>query len=667
MRAKQSRQPTNSPVQEKLPKGKMPEEKIPPVIENSPKEQNIDPANININDQVEKDMLQGEEHISEEELKTEPVEEKKLIVIKPRENYLQDKILKMNCDQKLMSSIKRGLSAKMNIIHEDIKTDGILITEVPSNLKKFLPKHKDKVSSSVDYNLKQKYRNIKQLRLEQDLLKKQVVQIEQNVQLLKETPIVNVHKKSASELEIEKNKINNFEIQKNKITERINTIEDQIKELLKTNDEPPQMKERIKTFLDNFERDKEIVEIRAKKFFKESKQRNQRISNDITTLLNKRKKEMEQKEQDAKTQKEELKKKFKEEEIAIEQKQFQLNKEKVLKAKPYIFQKPESKAKDCLFTEKYKIFQQQEENLIKLEKLKRKEFYKSIPNEEIKEFADKFDENKAKHENENENNKKKLVLEWKTRKESLPTYQLPLYDSVDNNDIKEQEEAKKEKIESLVRLKKNYSTRIQDERQPTINEKLQKQRLDLIKVLENPKLNVHKYTLFNHKKNRVILKKRVNSKPSKYKWELKLEDDSDNLDKSGIEQNLIKKPKKKKLSPIIYKRHPIPDKKIDYLREMIASKEEKKNTNNLSSIPENKAKWDKIISDKKGNLVDNINKVREQAEILEKEANMREQVLKLNGGIENNPQLGKKLSSLLIDSIEAKLSILNSINEKLNA
>ena len=96
---------------------------------------------------------------------------------------------------------------------------------------------------------------------------------------------------------------------------------------------------------------------------------------------------------------------------------------------------------------------------------------------------------------------------------------------------------------------------------------------------------------------------------------------------------------------------------------MILLKQEKKNSLFLS--PNNKSKWDKIISDKKGNLVDNINKVKEKADILEKEANMKEKVLKLNGGIENNPELGKKLSSLIIDSIEAKLSIINSINEQL--
>ena len=40
---------------------------------------------------------------------------------------------------------------------------------------------------------------------------------------------------------------------------------------------------------------------------------------------------------------------------------------------------------------------------------------------------------------------------------------------------------------------------------------------------------------------------------------------------------------------------------------------------------------------------------------------MQEKILNLSGGIENNPELGQKVSSLLIDSIEAKLSILNNI------
>ena len=39
--------------------------------------------------------------------------------------------------------------------------------------------------------------------------------------------------------------------------------------------------------------------------------------------------------------------------------------------------------------------------------------------------------------------------------------------------------------------------------------------------------------------------------------------------------------------------------------------------------------------------------------------------ININGGIANNPKLGRKVSNLLLDSIQAKLSILNQMNQKL--
>ena len=75
-------------------------------------------------------------------------------------------------------------------------------------------------------------------------------------------------------------------------------------------------------------------------------------------------------------------------------------------------------------------------------------------------------------------------------------------------------------------------------------------------------------------------------------------------------------------------------------------------------------KWDKIINKFNGNIIENVNNIKQQADYLEKEAFMKEKILNLNGGIENNPELGQKVSSLLIDSIEAKLSILNKITQE---
>ena len=53
-----------------------------------------------------------------------------------------------------------------------------------------------------------------------------------------------------------------------------------LKQIISNGDESSR-KERIKNYIENFERDKEIIETRAKKYFQEAKERNQRIANDL--------------------------------------------------------------------------------------------------------------------------------------------------------------------------------------------------------------------------------------------------------------------------------------------------------------------------------------------------------------------------------------------------
>ena len=59
-------------------------------------------------------------------------------------------------------------------------------------------------------------------------------------------------------------------------------------------------KNKLKCFIDNFERDKEIAEIRAKKYYKESKQISLRMEKDIQNIVRKVKKELEEKEKEDK-------------------------------------------------------------------------------------------------------------------------------------------------------------------------------------------------------------------------------------------------------------------------------------------------------------------------------------------------------------------------------
>ena len=143
-----------------------------------------------------------------------------------------------------------------------------------------------------------------------------------------------------------------------------------------------------------------------------------------------------------------------------------------------------------------------------------------------------------------------------------------------------------------------------------------------------------------------------------------------------VNNNLIKRPKRIILATIprtnsLNKQN----KKSDYLRDIIAEKEEKnkiessKNENEeenekivKKAIKNKEKKWQKTITDDKGTLMENISDVKDKINSMESQALMQEKLMKLNGGIGNNPNLGKKVSNLLIDSIEAKLSILKQIN-----
>ena len=140
-----------------------------------------------------------------------------------------------------------------------------------------------------------------------------------------------------------------------------------------------------------------------------------------------------------------------------------------------------------------------------------------------------------------------------------------------------------------------------------------------------------------------------------------------------INKNLIHKPKKINLQPIVKKSNDELVKIPDYLQEMINKREEKsrvmssksRNESNKEIFDSNKKskKWEKAVNNKNGNLIQNINDIQKQAKILEEEANMREKILQGNGGFENNVELGQKVSNLLIDSIQAKINILKKMNE----
>ena len=667
---------TNEPIEKEMLKGQEHKE------EESKEEENlIESTNNNINNNANNTNIANNIEATNSLSLSIQKDEKEKKAIKPRETYLKEKMLKMNYSAKLFSSINKSLDNQVRNLQNDILENQVLITTtIPKNISKMLYSSPEPLSSGdiprmKDFNVKNKLKTIKELKDEEEIIKNNLKQLLENEKLIKDESFSKIYslKQSQSNLTLDKilkiEKLKKIEEKKNAYMQQIDEIEYKINEIISNNSIESSRKNKLKNFIDNFERDKEIAETRAKKYYKESKQISQRMEKDIQQIVGKVKKELEEKEKEDKKKKLDLLEDFKKKEKAIEQKRYKEYMKKASAFKNFIAEKPKLKIKDYLFNKNAEKYTEEEAKVIRLENNKRKAYMKSITKAELNEFANNYNETKEKHKTIKEEKKHKLIHEWKERKGLLPTY-VSCFSEAANIEMKKLEEdemQKEQRIQTLIQLKKDFSNQIKKEKQPHINKKLKQKRLDGINRLENPKLFIVKKTLSKRKKKRVILKKRDPTKPSKFTWKLKLEEDFfDKLNRSDTSNDtLVRRPKKiKSSSSFQNKEHKPLNKKIDYLREMTAKREEERNkmlTVNFSQPHSSGQKWDKIINKFNGNIIENVHNIKQQADYLEKEAFMKEKILNLNGGIENNPELGQKVSNLIIDSIEAKLSILNKI------
>ena len=640
-------------------------------------------------EEIEKKMYEGQDHIEEKELlkekqekqeaieaKYEPPqptikEERKQAIVKPRETYLKEKIGKMNYNVNLLTNIQKEMGDKIKNI---MKEDGVVVGEKTQDLKKYMGV-KDKTRTEIEnYENKKKYKEIKNLMDELKGLQINLKQLEENEKMLMPLKEKNSNKNS-QEISNEKlildksqnlTKIREIQAKKEEVNEKIADINYRIKSSIEADKiQNIPNKERVKDFINNFERDKEIIEIRARKYFKEFKERSQRKQTDLETRMKKREEEIEKKKKEMDERNLEAKKKFKDDEIELEKKWTKMNQGILLKYKPYINELPKQRKQDYRYYISEKNFEKRILNQMqkKAEQYKKEKEKYTYKFEDIEKFSQEFDEKIENRRYEQEQKSMEFSQKWNENKEKLPKNNN--YQSMQNlnrKKILEEEkklETNKENVKKLLEdIRENYS--------PEVDIKKRKQLQAVIHALEDPKNAAKKYTLKKQKKNRIILKKRDTTKPSKFKWELKLDPNPNK------EENYIKKPKKINLLPIMRTTTEIPVKKPDYLHEIINKK--KKIRSNSSKgrdnyedefygINEKAEKWETVMNKKDINLLDNINNVQSEVELLEKKAEEKEKLLKLKGGIENNPELGKQVSSLLIDSIEAKINMIKKMND----
>ena len=414
-----------------------------------------------------------------------------------------------------------------------------------------------------------------------------------------------------------------------------------------------------------------MAEKKCKEFKKQSEKQKKKYENYMNKIIEKRNKDLESKEEQILLEKKDYLAKMKEKEKEFRLKLKEKNNELINKYKSFKSEKTKS-LKDYFFIKSEDQFQLKENNLLTIEKNKRKAHMRHITSDEIKEFSDKFEKFKNEKNIENSEKIKLLQKDWNKRKSLLPKFVSSFQKNYDNefkllNNFKEKEKNKKK----LLEIKKDFCDNLQ---MPEINEHLKFLREEKIKALTDRHSYDKNYSSNNIKKsNKRILLKKINENKNKYKYEIKNNDEiqKEILLKNEIEKNLIKKPKKINLSQNIIhnnnkNKNEIPIKKIDYLTEFrnkTIENEESKGNN----IKINTKKWEKLLKKEDDeNIINNINNVKNKADLLEEKAIREQKLLRMRGGIKNNPMLGQKVSNYLIDSIEAKLSILKKFADLYN-
>ena len=563
----------------------------------------------------------------------------------------------------IIDKVESSLNNVMENIHDDIQEDKL---QIKNNDKHVNDLSKNNISSlnlnKGDYETLIKIQKINELNQTKKNIEKQINKVDENMKTIKDEKIFNdLNKLNIPYMIIDQN-IKKDKMKENKqikelLISKLNGINEQVNKLMENEKEfKANKKINVREFLENFEKDKIRLEEQARKYSAEKKKREQRLLNSIL------KDEKRVKENEDLINKENEKKKKELEKIRMQElerlrEKKREKKEKIDHIREHANDKAENENK-YLFKVLERKYNEKVEQELKKEIMKKREKMKEgrITLVEIVEFDKKQKELELKRLVEIEEEKKKLKEQWKQIKENLPKFESTL-----TQKLKEEENQKKEKIEleqykkqSKIKEIKNYSQTVQKLFLPKINENIKKERENRIKNLRT-KDNIHK---IQRKKNsgRILLVKPDPNKPKKYSWKLKLEPEKRQEANNSILYSKNENPNLRSKSAD--KKHKPMRKLPDYLTEMRLEKDKERN-NNVSQRKHREYNWDKML--KSGNLAENLEKIKQKAEVLENQAKMNE--LLLNNSGKDDVELQQKVSDCLIDAINAKLSILDNIGK----
>jgi hypothetical protein len=310
------------------------------------------------------------------------------------------------------------------------------------------------------------------------------------------------------------------------------------------------------------------------------------------------------------------------------------------KYKKFINNVPKKKDKNYItYEEREEQFKKKEEEILNIHLAKRKEYFKHISKNELDEFEKKIKLNEKKIKLELEEKKNKLNQIFQERKKLIPNYHSKFFEFNVNNEKENKEKFFAQKNENIQRAKNRiiFDKEVKKKYFPNVNEKLKKEIEDRKKILGKEEQIFEIKNLNNKIKSKIVVSvpKVKITEMSKLKIDEKEKEILSERKKSNEERE-----------------------KIDYLKEL-------RNNKQIVKKVDNNLKWKKILDNKNNNrnIFDNINDVKVQADKMQNEAKFKQQLYNMENNAEKYPQLSEEIGNLYINSIEAKLQILNRINE----
>ena len=565
-----------------------------------------------------------------------------------------------------------GSNAYISDIAKKSHKNNEIQNEQNKKFKVYFPKYDGKI---YDPTINKALNILKQ---NEEQIIKDIHKINNNINLLKnETSmnnVNNIHDLNKEKKKIE-DKIKALEKEKSLFIEKLEEIKNrrnsmnyqQEKELgiIEKN-----KKLKLKKFIDdlNNKEKNEIIEEKIKKIQEDSKKLQLKMKSDLEEVINKKNFKMDQLEKEKEDKIKKYLNDMKEEEKKYIKTRNQKAKEQLLKLKELQLEnnKQQKNTKTIHLYKKIEDnYLKNEEDKVKIENKSRKEKMKHIDLNEFNELAKNFDEMKSKQLYESKLKIKKQREIWSQRYKLIPEYVNPLNKVIEEekNIMKKKEQEKILEMQKLKDLQKQYKVP-----KPLIIAKEK-----TIDIVDQRKQKSKKILIKSSSYSDVIRQKMmVKFNTTKNKKE-KGEEADTNINKAKDIINfklplICLKEKYRKVNKSFEKdknnnqNHEL---STDYLnqRRLINEKnrERKRNLGELSNLDYSKTNdIRKLI--KENGLDENMLKMaKSKLEILDEKKKQKSLLLKLNGGIANKPDLGEEICDLMIDSIQAKLSILQEI------